>query len=99
MYRYLTIIKIIVMEMNSNQQQNLDSDNHIEWDNDTYGHLNPELLKKKNEPEEAHLEFIENDEASADLETSKKLKNINLASNDIASRNDDQEKGVGGKPL
>ncbi|RNL51294.1 hypothetical protein [Pedobacter jejuensis] len=88
------------METNSNEKQSLNFDTHIEWDNDTYGHiLNPELLKKKNEPNEEHLDFIEKDESGADLETSEKLKNINLSNDDVSSRNDNQEKGLGGKKL
>ena len=91
--------KNYLMETNSNEKQNLHSDTHIEWDNDTHGHLNPGLLKKKNEPNEEHLDFIERNESGADLETSEKLKNINLSNDEVSARNDNQEKGLRGKEL
>lgn len=66
------------------------SDDH--WDNDTYGHINePDLLKKKNEPQNKEDENIN---------ISEKLKNQNIAAGDeIASRNKNEDKGIGGKEV
>ncbi|GGI22165.1 hypothetical protein [Pedobacter mendelii] len=80
--------------------QHLSSENQGEWDNDTYGHIeNLDLIKKKNEPDEKHQHFLnEQQEKNDELDASSKLKNINLVINDdVSSRNENQDKGIGGK--
>lgn len=64
------------------------NDDHL--DNDTFGHISdPELLNKKNDPQNHDDENVN---------ASEKLKNQNIAAGDeIASRNRNEDKGVGGK--
>lgn len=76
--------------LNAESKKHLENDNHREWDNDTYGHItNPEALRKKNEPQ--HQDDI-------NIDASEKLKNENITANDdVASRNQNEDKGIGGK--
>ena len=75
--------------------------NHDDWDNDTYGHIvNPENLKKKNEPEQNHKDYVEKEFEAEEKSASDNLKNVNLSGNDdVASRNSNKEKGLGGKSI
>ncbi|KQR65217.1 hypothetical protein [Pedobacter sp. Leaf176] len=83
--------------MNTNLHQQPDRESGVnqgknddQWDNDTYGHIaDPDSLKKKNEPQNHDEENVN---------ASEKLKNQNIASGDeIASRNRNEDKGIGGK--
>jgi len=72
---------------------------HDDWDNDTYGHIaNPENLRKKNEPDQDHIEHVQNE--AGEKSASEALKNVNLSDNDdVASRNSNNDKGIGGKSI
>ncbi|MCZ4225515.1 hypothetical protein [Pedobacter rhodius] len=65
-------------------------ENDDNWDNDTYGHItDPDAIKKKNEPQH---------EGNENIDASEKLKNENIiADDDVAARNKNEDKGVGGQ--
>ncbi|WP_316827398.1 hypothetical protein [Pedobacter miscanthi] len=90
------------MEMNDeNNKKEIDPqpdanhDQEIDWDNGeaTYGHKRTDF-KRKDQPDEAHLEKTEN---AGEHDVNTALKNANLSQNDdIGSRNKEANKGLKG---
>lgn len=74
--------------------------NQSDWDNDTYGHSpDASAFKRKNEPDEKHIEYLKDISDDSAIDSSKELKNINLANGDLSGESADNEKGLGGKVL
>ena len=79
---------------------NDENQNHQNWDNDTYGHSPDEsLFKRKNEPDEKHIEKLRYPSDEENVEASKELKNLNISNGDISGNSAENEKGIGGKTL
>lgn len=80
-----------------NQDQKYDQ--NIEWDHEdaTYGHsISNSTFKRKDVPDEDHIAQVQ----EAKIDVIENLKNTNLStSEDLANRNNTDEKGVGGKDL
>lgn len=89
------------MENNKSEENKaMKEDEGIEWDGDdaTYGHaVNSSAFKRKDLPDEQHqAKAKETDNA----EIRKHLKNTKFIKEaDIASRNKNEQKGIGGKDL
>lgn len=85
---------LIDPQMDKNEDQN------IEWDNEnpTYGHaISQSSFKRKDAPDEEHLsDNADTDDSNVITD----LKNSSLSNNiDLGNKNNDEEKGVGGKTL
>jgi|GEM_PF-1358153 len=89
-------------EPNDEAQNHLNSENEnqAEWDNDTYGHSpDTSAFKRKNEPDQKHLEHLKDISDDSNINSSARLKNRNLSDEDLSGSSVDNEKGLGGKQL
>ncbi|WP_316831306.1 hypothetical protein [Pedobacter aquatilis] len=69
-----------------------------ELDNDTYGHSpDASAFKRKDEPDEAHIDHLKSITNHEAINSSPELKNINLSKEDLSQGSASKEKGIGGK--